>query len=766
MTAPTPVQQADRPEGWWAYPGVYAVGVYLLAYLPNLAWWVGLPFGVVLAALGKVLARHTFGRDTHGETFNWWAQVLGVLSGLAAGVWLTAARLLGGPLVTWQWLAWGTAGFGLGHLLLLWLAPSAAKAHAKAPPVDSVITEVALQVFYQRIVSKIGDGDVRVTGVKISPSGGVESVYLTPALPEEGVKPKLALTRSQFEGRLPALVVALDQALYRRQPKPARIDDQDVHVEHGAGGSEWIMHVTVARPLDVDSYFVPVDAPQPWCGPKRCGRYEDDVPMLITFCDEQQGAADGEFVGMKGSGKTGALNVIIARHLESDQGEVWLVGTNKLTKMARPWLEPWLRGETPKPVIDWVGGEGPQAALRALASAYQYAVECNRRTKGNDARKPSRGRGALLVVLEEAPDLLERNNVTVECCDGVKRNASQLSAKLQDISRSAPVELWKVSQNALFDSFGSDGAKQRRNIGIGVAGKCRTPQDAQRVIPGLPRANPTKLRSQAVFVEQLYDEPREVRARYDFIPDPRIPELARRYTPWRHGLDPDVTKRMPLYADRWAPQWHAALIREIEAEGLVWPTAPAHTGSVPGPDQPQDASRDEPQDTTREEPMTSAYRDPTELVDLWELFEARPDAGATEELNPSTLSNPDPSRMVAGFARMAEWVRNQEAKSRDSGIPDPLGAVHKLLSLPKAPTEWVATEILALALQRVSPYADPDVIERASEQLGRDLTAQDPRLKAAKSQRSFGTDGTGKRIRKWGYDVAALRAAAERARQR
>lgn len=759
MTAPTPVQQADRPEGWWAYPPVYAVGVYLLAYLPNLAWWAGLPIGVVLACLGKVLARHTFHSHTHGELFSWWAQLLGMFSGLAAGVWLTVSRLQGGPLATWQWLAWGAAGLGLAHLVLLWLAPKFELAQTEKPTgVTTMAADDALQVFYQGILSRAGSEDVRVTDVVISPSGGVESVHLTPTLVDMSL-PKAkrnSVNRDQFDGRLGHIVVELDQTL-RRRPQPVRVDDQDVHVERGRGSSEWIMHVTVARPLEVTSRFEPADSPQPWCGAKKVGRYEDDAHLFITFCDEQEGAAHSEAIIKTGGGKTASLNVMIARHLEAGfEGRVWVVGTNKCLKLARPWLDPWLRGLTGRPVIDWVAGEEIWPVLRALASAYEYAVACNRKTKGNSARKPRTGAGALAVFMDEASDTLMRKEA-ITCCDGVKRNASELCDKIQQVGRTGPVGLHKFNQNALFDSFGSNGSQQRRNIGIGIAGQCKAAQDAQRVIPGLPRANPMQLRRQAVFVEQAYEEPRELRARFDFIEDDDIPGLAMRYTPWQGGLDPQITAHMPFYADRWAPQWHPALIREIEAEGLAWPGSEPHTGA-----------QDEQLDDTREESAVAgannAYRDPTELdMGVWDLFDQP--VAETGDLNRSTFEKPDPSQMVAGFRRMAEWVRAQEAKSRDTGIPDPLGRVSALLRLPKAPTEWVATEILALALQRVAPDADADAIERASAQLGRDLTAQDPALAAAKSQKSFGSEA-GRRVRKWGYDVPALLAAAERLRER
>lgn len=69
----------------------------------------------------------------------------------------------------------------------------------------------------------------------------------------------------------------------------------------------------------------------------------------------------------QGGGKTNVLNVAIRRCLESDEGEVWLVGVNKLVKLAWPWLLPWLQGRTDRPVIDRVAGESIESCLRTLA---------------------------------------------------------------------------------------------------------------------------------------------------------------------------------------------------------------------------------------------------------------------------------------------------------------------------------------------------------------------------------------------------------------
>jgi hypothetical protein len=782
MTAPNPnpEQQApERSEGWWAYPAVYALVVYCLALVPRLPSWSGLVAGLALAWLGRVVAHHVFHPVSHGARFAWQVKALATVAGVAAGVWLVAARLYG-PFAVVSWLVAGTTILGAWHLVVLWLAPRMALAQLREPTHMMPVGEVALEVLYRGILVRAGSEDVQVTEVRVSPSGGVESVYLCPAPPSaDDPKPKRnTVNRDQFAARLGHLVVELDQTLKRRPGRPVRVSDQDVHVEQGAGGSEWIMHVTVARPLEVVSRFVPADRPQPWCGAKKYGRYEDDAPLMITFTDEKEGAAHTESIIKTGGGKTGSLNVMVARHLEAGfEGRVWIVGTNKCLKLARPWLDPWLRRQTDRPVIDWVAGEEIWPVLRALASAYEYAVACNRKTKGNSARKPTRGAGALAVFMDEASDTLMRRE-TIMCCDGVKRNASELCDKIQQVGRTGPVGLHKFNQNALFESFGDAGSRQRRNIGIGIAGQCKAGQDAQRVIPGLPRANPMLLRKQAVFVEQAYEEPRELRARFDFIDDEDIPALAARYTPWQGELDPEITARMPYYADRWEAQWHPELIAELAAEGLTWPGVPAPLHTEPAhperDDQEVPAVANTPRDPADRDPADM----PDESIDLWAMFERETTGAAADPDDPgnapSTLEKPNPKPMVDAFKRMAAWAAEHGTPAAsERSVPEPLGLVLALLDRPDAPTDYVETERLAIATRACQAagneaaqaklreeWNDPAGRKRIVAAFGAELKRQCPWLSSR--QLSQGKDDEGRRVRPSVYMVAELREAATR----
>jgi hypothetical protein len=265
------------------------------------------------------------------------------------------------------------------------------------------------------------------------------------------------------------------------------------------------------------------------------------------------------------------------------------------------------------------------------------------------------------------------------------------------------------------------------------------------------------LRKQAVFVEQAYEEPRELRARFDFIEDEDIPALAALYTPWQGELDPEITARMPYYADRWEAQWHPELIAELAAEGLTWPGVPAPLHTEPAhperDDQEVPAVANTPRDPADRDPADM----PDESIDLWAMFERETTGAAADPTDPdnapSTLANPNPKPMVDAFKRMAAWAA-EHGTQRGGGVPDPLGLVIALLDQPGAPTEWVATEVLAMATQRVAPDADPDAKRRAAEQLGRDLGAQDGQLES--EQRRI--DG----VRRRGYRVADLRAAAQR----
>lgn len=749
-----------RPEAWWAYPPLAGLLVYVVGQaLPDLPWWPFAASGVVLAGLGWAVADRVWWRGDYGPLVAGVARWGVALSCLAAGGWLAVSAELG-PLQVWQWLALGTAVVACWWWLLVWIAPGVARRRDDADtvaagglvPTGPVSELVAL---YSGILTRSGSDDVRVLDVTVSPSGGVETARITPA---PAAKSK-AITRTAFEGRLPSIVVEAARTLTARG---IDLQDQDVNVEPGTNAAEFLLHVTVQRAIDRVIPYVLDREPQPWCGPKRIGFYEDDRPLDLTICHEKDGASHTEVVGATGSGKSVLLNNVIGRQTGSDQGEVWLIGTSKLTKLAWDWLWPWLCGRTDRPVLDRVAGESPAACLRALADALQYAVECNRATAGGSARKPSRGRGALLVIIDEASDLLERNDLRITLWDGRKMNASELVAAIQKGGRTGPVGIVKANQDGLFGSLGSEGNKQRRNSTIGIALKVKRAGDATSVLPGMPSVNAAKLPKTMMYVEPNDDEPRLMRARAADLEDDLVHEVAEVNTAWRYGLDPAIASRLMYYADRWDPRWHQELIDQLHGRGLSWPGAPGHQqvlptvpkpGPVPGlPDREETTvTIEQPADSTDDGPVPVPDGWGDEAFDVWAAFDAvdgiSTDAGAPSAA-PGPFGNTDTSTIDGALSKVAAFVRGTSGPA----VPDPLGAVVAALAAPQAPQEWVSAAQLAVVLGRVKPDAGETAVAGAAQQLGRELRAQAPELEPV--QRTVGER------RPRGYLVADLRAAA------
>lgn len=754
MTTAAASATPTRPEGWWAWPGVYVLVVYLAAYLP-LPWWGLALLGVAAGVGGRFGARELFHAADYGTDLSASAGWCALAAGAGAAGWLVSTSMFG-PVDMLPWLALWVVVFGAWYLTLAVQAPRAAARRAAGyvpesaavgvPPVDAADPDVAR---YQAVLDACNSSDVQVLQVKRSPKGAIESALI---MATQVGKAK-AITRTAFDARLPSIAVALARRA-RADGRPP-ITDGDVRTEPGADAAEWWLHVTVKPSFDGVVPYRMAGAPQPWAGRKRWGEYADEVPLEVALCDEREGAVHGEVMMMSNGGKTTALNVLIARQIESLEGEVWLVGTNKLVKLAELWLMPWLRGETDRPAIDRVAGEAPEVALGALRDAYHYAVLCNRATSGNKARNPAKGGGALLVIIDEASHLLERNDLVIRCHDGVQRNASQLVSAIQKIGRTAPVSVIKANQDALFDSLGDEGNKQRRNSALGVVGRVQRNQDAQSVIPQMPNVNATTLARHAVFVQPGWDAPREMPARFDFLDDDDIPEVARACTPYRRGLIPKLAAQLALYPGRWSRDLNPELVEKCDDLGVPWPgdTFDVHTdqaeSAAPAADPAEEPAMDtDPTPQSDPEPVPESTLTDAEI---WAWLES--DAAAADaEVRPAETAAEDRSLVdaVGKFARFARQLAEQSTV-----VPDPLGTVLSALAHPKAPQEWVTTEQLAGVIGRFGPDADETARRRAVETLGMELFRQTG-LNSQRLSKSIDPQ------RRKGYAVADLRAAAGR----
>lgn len=780
-----------RPDGWPAYPAAAAVLLYLAGWA---AAAFALPPAGLLAACGvaavavAVSLRAVFHWSTVGPALCTEATLLGPLTVATAAGWLLLPA--GDPLERAGWLLlwWGAVTAWWCALCLR--VPAAVAAERATPTVVGAVTPDDGGP-YGQILTRAGLAEqVTVTGVR-TVGAGLDVVTLEP---RPGGK---TVTFSQLQGKLELLAT---EATMHWRDHGHDLADGDVSVHPGRNLAEFVLHVARVRTLagpDAVPVVTPTE-PRSWCGPHTLGMYEDAAPLEVVFCEQRRGGRHGEIIGQTGSGKGVSLNNVIAAAVACNDVAVWLIGTEKLTKLAWGWCRPYLSGQTAAPVIDRVAGPRVRDALAGLVDAYHYAVQCNDGEMSDDARIPAPGQAALLVIIDEASDLLERRD-RIRCHDGVERNASELVSAIRKIGRSAPVQVFTANQDNLFDSAGTAGSKGKRNSSIAIVGQVRTAQDATQPLAALPaRVDPTKLTDNQVYVETGDDSHRAVRAKVRALyGEDRTAAYAAACSGWQTGLIPAYAARLQHYAGRWNPLRHEALVAGVRARGWTWPAGPAtlneQTAAVnpptePAPEATVTSDNSEPDRQTGPpdratgpgmnrtagpvhgpagEPGTGPDRTAGGEPPNWSAS----DAGWLAALG-ITLDGPGsqeadgpagriPEVDVAGVRAAAEKVLGQHMQRIESApeIPAPLAQAIGLAASAGAP-EFIPTATIALAIGRIEQSTPADERNRVVAALGREITAQGRGVGLESAQRSMGSDAEGKRIRAWGFDRDTLLAAA------
>lgn len=553
-------QQAHRPEGWWAWPPIYAVVLYGVLFIPGLPWWTFPTMALVCGIAGRTVCHYVLDWDTYGELSNeagYWGLLAGV--GGAAWLWWAYDPHVGGALgaiAHWQWLALWLAVFGSWWVTLWVRAPR----YAARPPEPVVTSEVPTP--YARILELAGVRDAKVSSVDVGDA--VDTVHVEPA------DDASTITYRAFSAKTDA--IARQCALHFRQ-EGLRIAEDDVNTQPGADAAEFLLMVTRQRLLTGTIPFEADPRPGTSCGPQRIGLYEDLVPADLTFFDPEKGARHAELLGKDGSGKGELLKILEARFMGTNDCEVWLVGTSKLVKAAKLWLAAWLSMRADRPPVDRVAGENIYHALEGLADALHYVKLLNTYTAGNDARVASPGDANLVIAIDESGRLLKRKE-RIQVYDGRWMTAGEIVSEIRQESRSSGVLVVTANQDNLYDSSGANGSgsEGKRNVSINVVFEVRMRQDSAQPLDGLPTTvDPTRLRDYMCYIRPDIEKPRPLRAKSYRLRDGDIDELAIRFADYRHGLNPKLTARLKWYGHRWSVNRHRELWEWCEAQGWTWP---------------------------------------------------------------------------------------------------------------------------------------------------------------------------------------------------
>jgi hypothetical protein len=329
----------------------------------------------------------------------------------------------------------------------------------------------------------------------------------------------------------------------------ARLRHGSLRFERGAQAHEVILHVaerdvlaeTVVLPSEPGSLSITRPIP--------VGLFEDGQICAVTLREVAT-----LIVGLRGSGKSNLLNVLLAQLARCPDVLIFAIDL-KGGRMAAPWIEPWLEGRTPRPVVDWLATDREEAArmLRALERAVQAR---SRSGSGGEKITPSPRQPAVLLVCDEIAVILGiGTGGPRSSLDGVTNaTLARLATQLVMTGRSEAIDLIMATQRGTPTMIGSADLKSQcaLRIGLGVASR----NDAQLIIPDDAQiaADLARLGHPGTGIVQQGKNGRVLPVKFYRIEHEMIGEIAERYGRVRPGPDKVLEEALgEEYRTRWSP---------------------------------------------------------------------------------------------------------------------------------------------------------------------------------------------------------------------
>jgi hypothetical protein len=539
--APLSVSRARRRAleiGLPAAAGVYAAGTALSAFgLPPLALAVG------CLALGAVLVVTALVRGEPGLRTGYAAAC-----GAAAAAWLAVA----GTARPWAWPA--ALLLVAGAAAAVWAYPRIIEREQRA---DEAAAAAALAARAQReqrrwpeLLARIGHPGVRFAGREDTKAGYV--VHLQ--LPGSG-----KVTYSGLAPSTEKLEVA------------ARLRHGSLRFERGDQAHKVTLHV-VERDVLGETIPFPAAADEPLSivNPIPVGLFEDGQECAVRLREVAT-----LIVGLRGSGKSNLLNVLLAQLARCADVLIFAIDL-KGGRMAAPWIEPWLDGRTPRPVVDWLATDREEAErmLRALVRAVGAR---SRSGSGGEKITPSARQPAILLICDEIAVIMGMGMGGPRTSrDGVTNlTLAGLATQLVMTGRSEAIDLIMATQRGTVTMTGSADLKSQcaLRIGLGVS----STNDGRLIIPDDVHiaADLARLRHPGTGIVQQGKQGRVMPAKFFRIEHEAISDIAERWSAIRPGPDPLLEEALGEdYARRWDPDRAAKIIASHQMSAAI--AAPVH----------------------------------------------------------------------------------------------------------------------------------------------------------------------------------------------
>lgn len=360
----------------------------------------------------------------------------------------------------------------------------------------------------------------------------------------------------------------------------ARLRHGSLRFERGDQAHKVILHVAERDVLAETVPFPDDQGPLSILRPLPLGLFEDGHVCAVTLREVAT-----LIVGLRGSGKSNLLNVLLAQLARCADVLIFAIDL-KGGRMAAPWIEPWLAGRTPRPVVDWLATDREEAErmLRALLRAVDAR---SRSGSGGEKIIPSPRQPAILLVCDEIAVILGVGMGGPRySAEGVTNaTLAGLATRLVMTGRSEAIDPIMATQRGTVTMTGSADLKSQcaLRIGLGVASEA----DARLIIPDDVRiaADLARLRYPGTGIVQMGKQGRVLPVKFYRIEYDEIGQIAERYGLIRPAPDKLLADALGEdYASRWSPD-RAARIPGVSSRPVVPAGVPA---DIPAPRVPAD----------------------------------------------------------------------------------------------------------------------------------------------------------------------------------
>lgn len=515
---PQPEQRPRTPHG-----DALVFGSVTLAWL------------VLVAMLGHVLALPAL----------WWALVTAVVTLIACCV----ARLVAGAtlIALWwvlafcaggAWLAW-TPFTGLKTPApWLWLAAPAALliagwpllARAAARQAESLrrrqaeLERLKEENRWPGLLERIGHKGIKVTGREDTRNGYMLVLRLPPS------------------GRITWKALAKDR---ERLEVAAAMRHGSLRFEPGDLAHEVLLYVSTVDVLAETIPYVDDGKPLSIRNPIPVGLYEDGTVCSLTLRE-----VCVLIVGLRGSGKSNLLNVLIAQLVRCV--DVLLFAIDSKHRLIMPWVQPYLADPAAGEAIEWAvfDREGVEAMLRAVQEAINQRSASG---SGGEKIEPTPQEPAIVIMVDEVASIFGEGRGPRYSAEGTTNmTLAGIGSDIVERGRSEAIDMILAALRGTVTMTGGGDLKSQCSVRIGL--RTVSEADARLVFPDDQNAA-QQLAALKHPGSGLLIEDRDARTapvKWFRIEPNQIPEIARRYGPLKPAPDPILERALgEAYADRW-----------------------------------------------------------------------------------------------------------------------------------------------------------------------------------------------------------------------